>query len=460
MALTASGIGSGLDINSLVSQLVAAEGQPATLRLNTKEANLQADLSAFGSLKSALSSFQTNVNKLTNLSAFQTRTAVSSNEDLFLASARSTAVAGSYDIEVVQLAEAAKIRSGDGLFTEATDAVGTGTLDISLGADTFQVTVDAESNSLEGVRDAINAASDNPGITASIINVDGGAHLILTSDKIGQDNAITLVATDADGGDGEDLGRLATANFTSLRAAQDAIIKVDGQAATRGTNVFSDVIEGVTFTLKSAEPDTIETLTIALDKSGVKTKVSDFVKAYNSLADTLAGLSSFNASTGAAGPLLGDSVLRGVQSQIRQQFSESVSGGNFGTLAELGITTDEKGHLNIDNAELDDALNADFESVSQLFASENGLAKSLSTVLERYLDTDGILTSRTAGLQSRIEDISGDRESLNRRLASVEARYLSQFSAMDVLVGQLQSLGSYLSSQLASLPEPNSIRRR
>jgi len=455
MAISATGIGSGIDVESLVSQLVAAEGQPATNRLNTKEAKLQADLSAYGSLKSALSSFQTTVQSLNDPADFLARTSTSSNTDLFSVSASSTATPGNYTIEVEQLAQAAKVRSGDFVDGE-TEVVGTGTLTISLGSDSFELTIDDSNKTLEDIAQAINNADDNPGIEASIINVDGGSRLVLTSDKVGSTNTITIAATDDNGGDGADLTRLATANLTSIQDAQDAIIYVDSQKVTRDSNSFSDVITGVTFSLKDAEPGTVETLAVGLDKGSVIKKVNSFVDAYNSLADTMASLSSYNADTGAAGTLLGDSALRGVQNQIRQTMTDAIQGLDFSTLVDLGITTDDEGHLEVDSAKLDSVMDTDFTAVSQLFSSENGLAKKLDSVLDRYIASDGILSSRSDGLQSNIDSIDDDRERLDRRLTALEARYRAQFTAMDALVAQLQTLGDYLSQQLASLPSVNS----
>lgn len=460
MAITTSGVGSGIDIESLVTKLIAAEGQPATNRINKKEATWQADLSAYGSLKSALSSFQSAVKALNDPADFLGRTSTSSNTEVFSAKADETAVPGKYDIEVIQLAESAKSRSGN--FTSADEVVGTGSLAISLGATTFNITVDSENNTLAGLRDAINAASDNPGLTASIINVDGGSRLVLTSDKLGSANTIGIVANDDDGLplDNAGLSRLATANLTTVQAAQDAIINVDSQPVTRDSNTFSDVISGVKFTLDSALPGTVESLAIGLDKGSLIKNVNSFVKAYNSLADTMAGLSSFNADTGAAGTLLGDSALRGVQNQIRQTLTSSISGLGFGSLVAIGITTNDEGNLEVDSSKLDSVMSTDYTAVSQLFASENGLAKSLDSVLERYISSDGILTARQDGLQTNIDSLDSDREQLNRRLASLDARYRAQFTAMDILVAQLTSLGNYMTQQLASLPEPNSINRR
>ncbi|MBL1320577.1 MAG: flagellar filament capping protein FliD [Methylophaga sp.] len=463
MAITAGGIGSGLDIESLVSQLVAAEGQPTSFRLDRKEADHQADLSAYGTLKSALSTFQDSVEALDDLESFQGRLATSSDSDLFTASADTTAVAGSYDIEVIQLAEAAKLRSGD--FTSATEVVGTGTLDITLGTDTFQITVDTNNQTLEGIRDAINAASDNPGVAASIINVDDGAggtvsRLILTSDKIGSANNISIAATDDDlnNTDTSGLSRLATANLTTIQAAQDSIIFVDQQQVTRSSNTFSDVITGISFTLEKADVGTTETLTVAFDKDGVTSKVNSFINSYNTLIDTMNSLASYDADSGASGPLIGDSVLRGVKSQIRQQITSSISGLEFGTLSEIGVTTNDTGKLSLDSSKLDEVLTSNFTAVSQLFASDNGLAKSLSGILDGYVDADGIISARTDGLQTRIESLTGDRERLGQRLVALEARLRAQFTAMDILVAQLNSTSNFLTSQLANLPKPNSIR--
>ena len=285
MAITVSGIGSGIDIEGLVSQLVAAEGQPTSVRLAQKEAGFQADLSAIGTLKSVLSSLQDTVSALQDSDDFLKRSAISSNDELFAAAASSSAVAGKYKVEVSQLAQAARIRSND--FTSETEIIGTGTLDISLGSDSFSLTIDSGNQTLAGIRDAINAAEDNPGITASIINVDSGTRLVLSSDKIGAANAITVTATDDAPLDGFDLTRLDSANLTAIQPAQDAIVFIDSQQVTRDSNSFSDVITGVTFTLLEADVGTIETLTVGLDSASITGKVNDFVEAYNSVSETV-----------------------------------------------------------------------------------------------------------------------------------------------------------------------------
>jgi flagellar hook-associated protein 2 len=448
--ITSAGIGSGLDIEGLISKLVAAEGQPASLRLNSQEAVLQANLSAFGNLKSALSTFQTSVLGLKDSSVFQARKSSSSNEDLFTVSVTASAVASSYSIKVDQLAQSAKLRSVD--FTSDTEIAGAGSLDITLGGDSFNITVGADTT-LAGIRDAINQASDNPGISASLINVDSGTQLVLTSSKVGAANTISMVATDSDAGDGKDLTRLSTANFTPVQAAQDSIVYIDQQKVTRDSNILSDVINGVTITLKKADTNTTETISVDLDKDSVKSKVNDFVKAYNSLTDTIKNLSSYDPSTKQGGPLFGDATTRSIQNQLRQTLSNPVVGAtSFATLAEIGIKTNKSGQLEVDSAKLDSVISSDFEAVSKLFSSTDGIAKRFDTALTSYLSSTGSLSSTVDGVNTEIKGINSQRDRLNLRLASVEARYRKQFTAMDALVSKLQATSSFLTQQLSSLP--------
>ena len=451
MALTSSGIGSGLDIDSLVTQLVRAEGSAPSLRLNKREATYQSDLSAIGQLKSALSGFQSTLNSLKDAVGLLPHSARSSDADLFTTKADDTASAGTYDMEVLTLAQSAKVRSNS--FTDSdTEVIGTGTLDISLGATTFQIGVDASNNTLAGIRDAINVATDNPGITASIINVDGGPQLVLDSNDIGAANTITVAAVDDNAADGFDLTRLDSASLIDVQVAQDATFNLDGQLVTRGSNSFSDVIEGVTIDLKKAAIGTTETLTVEQDKGAVTAKIKRFAITYNELTDTLKKLSSYDPETKVAGPLQGDAALRGVQSSLRNILGDSIDGLEYSNLVEIGITTDEAGHFQVDTAKLDTVMSADFTAISKLFAGDNALVSRLDETLGRYLASDGVLESRTNSLKNGIKDVAGDREQLGRRIASIEKRYRAQFNAMDVLLGQLQSTSGFLSQQLNNLP--------
>ena len=457
MAIRAGGIGSGLDIESLVAQLVSAEAQPTNARLNTQELELEAELSAYGTLKSALSTFQASVDKMEGTDAFQVYDATSSDDTLFTATASSSAAAGNYDIEVLQLAQVAKLRSAD--FTDSSEVVGTGTLDITLGADTFQITIDGTNNTLSNIRDAINAASDNPGVTASLITVDSGTQLILTSDKTGTSNTITVAAVDDDGADGFDLTRLDSASLVSMQPPLNAIIEVDAQTVTRDSNSFSDVISGVTFNLAKADIGTVETLTITTDISAIKKNIEEFVSNYNVLTGVMKGLSNYDIDTGIAGALNGDSIVRGIQNQLRQSLFSGATGGVFSTLNQLGITLDDTGSLTIDSSELDDKLTNNLSDVEQLFSSSTGLAQLFTSALAGYQGDDGILESRTDGIDSRLDGIDDSRDTLTRRMDALETRLRAQFIAMDLIVAQLSSIGTFLTGALASLPEPNSINR-
>ena len=458
-AISSLGVGSGLDINTLVSDLVTAEREPAEARLDLRQAEYEAELSAYGLLKSSLAQFQDSMGGLTDLSTLQARTATSSDSAVFTATAGAAAANGSYGIEVEQLAESHKVMSG-GFATNDT-LVGTGSLAIATGADSFTVTIDSSNNTLEGIRDAINGDANNTGVTASILRVDDGvggtvSKLVLTANETGTANAVSVSVTDGDGNDTDasGLSQLASANLTDINAAQDARIYVDGQLATRSTNTIDDVIEGVTLDLAGAAPGTTETLTIADDTGSIGDAINGFVASYNELIAGIKEMSSYDSQSGEAGILLGDSTLRGIQTQLRQGLSNPVQGrdGNWITLADIGITTNRDGTLSVDQDALNSAITTDFNAVADLFAATDGVAVRLDSSLDSYLDEGGILESRTDGLESSLADIQKQNEDLDRRMENLEARYLAQFIAMDQTVAKYNSTGDYLTDALANLP--------
>ncbi len=354
------------------------------------------------------------------------------------------------NIEVVQLAQAEKLRSDD--YSSSTDIVGTGTFDISLGEETFQLTIDSSNSTLEGIRDAINSAVDNPGITASLITVDSGTQLVLSSSKPGESNTIEVDANDDDGSDGHKLTDIRTSKLETLQSAEDAIIEIDSQTVTRTSNSFSDVVSGVTFNLGSAQPGSIATLTVASDTESIQADIEGFVTNYNTLVGVMKGLSSYDESTRIAGPLNGDSVLRGVQTSLRLALSSTVSVGEFSNLSQLGITLGDGGSLTINDSTLAEKLSSELSDVNSFFASETGFAQAFTTRLSGYVASDGMIETRSEGLQSRLDRIDDSRDVLDRRMASLEARLNAQFNAMDLLVSQLRTTGNYLTQQLASLP--------
>jgi flagellar hook-associated protein 2 len=310
-AIRSPGITSGLDVNGLVTQLVAAERAPAAQRIQRQETKLATQISALGALRGSLANLQASVNPLKTESAFQTRTVDSSNSGVVTGTATSTAASGSFAIEVRQIASAQKIIS-NAIAGGASAAVGTGTLTVSMGGSAFDVIIDGTNNSVNGIRDAINGAANNTGVRASIINTTDGARLVLTARDTGAANTIRVTQAGGDGG----LAAIVydppttTGNFTELEPAQDALIRVEGFDATSTTNTFTGAIDGVTINAVGAAPGSIQTLVVGNDQKATTERIQKFVNDFNSTANTLAALRRYNPTTREAGPLLGDALLR------------------------------------------------------------------------------------------------------------------------------------------------------
>ena len=305
-SITSTGIGSGLDIAGLVKQLVAAEGQPTDLRLSRKEASAQAKLSAFGSLKSALADFRDTLETMKDLTSFLKRKAASSDDSVFTVSVDETALPADYSIEVVQLAQAQKLTSG--AFTDADTVVGTGTLTIVVGAESFNIEATDENNTLAGIRDAINAALDNSAVAATIVNADAGSHIILSGLNSGVSNSITVTQSGGDGGlsaleydPGNGLNAL-----TETLAAQDSIVRIDGFEIAADSNSIANAVDGVTIELLAEAPGVTEALVVENDEAAVRETLDKFVETYNTLIDTLDQLTKFDVETESAAPLVGD----------------------------------------------------------------------------------------------------------------------------------------------------------
>lgn len=403
-SITSPGIGSGLDINSLVSQLVEAEKAPQTARLDTKEAELTARLSAFGTLKGALSSLQTSLSGLTSLSTYRGRSVDSSNTDVLTATAGTLAAPGRYQVSFDGLATEHKLATdpanqAGARFTSVTDIVGTGTLtfrfgttDYDSGTDAYNgfeqnaeqpsYTVEIEDGSLQGIRDAINGAE--MGITASIIFDGTYQRLTLTSEDTGAANSLEITVADDDGNntDGSGLSLLAfsaaATNMTQTQAAQNVSgLTVDGIAVASASNTLTNVINGLAVNLFEAGTST---LTVAYDKDSVSSAVSSFVEKYNGLISTINDLSSYNVDTGEAGLLNGDGVLRNIDTQVRRIFSQTVTGldGPYRQLADIGITRNASdGSLVLDNVKLEAAIEANFDAIAGMFTAYGSTTDSL-----------------------------------------------------------------------------------
>lgn len=459
------GAASGLDIQGLISQLVAAERQPTEFRLNKKEVGFQTEISGLGTLKSALSAFQSAVEKLKNSDSFNGRSATSSDTDIFTVTADSDAVAGNYDVEAFQLATAHQVRSSD--FAYPTTVVGTGQLTISQGTDSFTVDITSGEETLEGIRDAINGASNNVGVSASIVNVDDGvggtvSRLVLASDATGVANQIKVEVDDDDLTDTDmaGLSQLAydeggTTNMVELVAEKDAIMKLYGQNVTRSSNTISDAVDGLSFTLKKESPGVTETASVELNKAAVSGAVGEFVKAFNDLASTFSSLGAYNQETGQKGALLGDSTLRQAESAIRNVLANDVQVDATTTLrlTDMGITTTKTGQLEFDGAKLDTLMETDFGKLETFFSDEDiGFAYAVDSLLTPYTESSGVLDSRVENLNSAVDRLADSREQLTLRVQKLEKRLLNQFTALEEIIAGLQQTSSFLGSQLSNLP--------
>ncbi|HRK79628.1 MAG TPA: flagellar filament capping protein FliD [Thiobacillus sp.] len=398
--VAAAGIGSGLDVNGIVEQLMAAERRPLAA-LTRQEAVYTQKLSAFGQLRGTLAGFQSALQDLGSGSKFQALSAVSSDTKVLGASAGGKAIPASYQIEVKQLAQQHKLASAG--YASTDDVVGSGTLTIQFGSydsvsNSFtanagkavkSISIDPANNTLAGVRDAINAA--NAGVTATIVN-DGGAagnRLVLTAADSGAANSLKISVADGDGNglDGGGLSALAydpTAaagsgkNLSQKAAARDALLEIDGIAVTQPTNTVKNAIEGVTLNLVQANAGEKLTLAVSRDTRAVTAAVEAFVKAYNNASGTLKNLTAFNGPGAQNGALLGDSTARAIQVEMRSLLNGSVdSGGALTTLSQIGVGFTRDGTLALDNAKLNTAIDKNFDDIAALFAKMGKTSDSL-----------------------------------------------------------------------------------
>jgi flagellar hook-associated protein 2 len=441
--ISSTGIGSGLDIDSLVSKLVAAERSSGQTRIDTKKGKLTEQFSAMAQLMGGMSAFQASLNSQVSSNSFKSRNVTLSDDAAFTAKATSSAAAGSYDVQVKQLAKAAQL--GSDAFGSASAAVGTGTLTIAVGASSFSIEVGAGGNSLANIRDAINKSAKNTGVQASLLTDVEGTHLVLTSMKTGADRALTVTASGGDGG----LKKFENMEVRSV--AQDAILFVSGYEIHSGSNTVSNAIEGVTLTLKApTEEGSTVLLGVERDDAAIQDAAKKFVDSYNSLAGTMKSLSRYDASTEAAGALLGDAMLRNVDSQVRKLISSPVAGvnGNYTTLASLGVTTQADGTLKLDTVRFNAALAANPGAVSDIFTSDNGVAVKLANFMGSKTSATGELTVRSSNITDTLVDLKDQQDALNARMKVIEQRYYKQFNALDTMLAQMNTTATSLDSWL------------
>ncbi|MDT8407527.1 MAG: flagellar filament capping protein FliD [Methylococcales bacterium] len=409
MAISALGLGSGIDIRSIVDGLVAAEREPQEFLLTRQETNLQAKISAFGTFKSAVSDFRASLSGLRQQSQFQTLQATSSHPDSISISASSNADVGQFSAESKQLAKAQSLASAG--FADANAVVGSGTLTIRFGTSTFDantgamtdfsqngakgtltLNLDSSNNTLTGLRDAINDA--DAGVNATIVNDGTAFRLVLTSSETGAQNSMEINADDPSlAGLEFNTGNQA---LSQTQSAQNAILSINGLDISNSTNTFDQAIKGLSITLNKADVGVPVQLGVARNSSGATSALETFVEKFNELNDTVKSLTAFNPATGTASTLLGDPTVRSGVNQIRSTLSQVVPGlanARFRTLADLGLRTQADGGLSFDTSKFNAAMAEDADNVAAIFSSLGRPDNSAVTFLDA---TDNTRPGRNA----------------------------------------------------------------
>ncbi|MBL0727677.1 flagellar filament capping protein FliD [Piscinibacter sp. HJYY11] len=466
-SVSSAGIGSGLDVESIVTKLMSIEERPVT-QLKTQASTIQTKISAFGQLQSALSTFRDAANSLTRANTWGATTAVSSDAGVRVGTSDGAPV-GNYAIEVRSLAAAQSAATAG--YESADALVGAGTLRVEIGSfgqagfapqpnlDAINIDISA-TDTLTTVRNKINAAG--AGVSAIIVNDATGARIIISSTNPGSNS---VFRTSGDGGAAAfafEPGLDPSLNAMSqTQAAADAQLRINGLDVISPTNTLTDVVQGLTINLLQPTTGTAQ-VTVSQDNDALKKSVDTFVESYNALAKMLRTQTKYDESTKTAGSLQGDSTAVGLQRQLRNLLtSETPASSVYPTINALGMTLQTDGSLKVDATRLTAALNTNPAEVRRLFSAYtprvnendpdvNGIAKRLSLFADKVLGVDGSLTSKTEGLNTSLKLNQKRQDELTDRLALTEARLRAQYTSLDTNMAKMSALNSYITNQVAA----------
>ncbi len=458
---------SSMDVNSLVTALVNAKTAGQSAALSTSIATDQTTLSALGTLKAALTALQAGIGSLSDGTLTQKFTATATGTGL-TATTGAGAVAGSYSVAVTQIATSQTLSSGA---FNATQQLGTGTLTLSVGGKSTSISIDSTNNTLSGIAAAINSASNNPGVTATIVTGTDGAHLVLRSASTGAANVINVGVSNLSGDNGlSSLAVTSTASttggqstnrsggsvaWTQSTSAQDAEFTVGGIAASSASNAVSGAIAGVTLNLTQAAVGATQTLNVTTDTTAQATAITNVVNLYNTVITTMSSLSSLSGagtSSQSAGPLLGDSTLNMIRNSLARVVGAGVTtGGSTTSLASIGIkfadgssSSQTDGALTIDTAKLNAALQNSPSTVAALFNSTNGIGAQLNTTIQNYVQTGGVFDTRSNALNQDLKSLAQQQTRLASYASQLTSQYNAQFTALNTLMAQMNSNSNYL----------------
>jgi flagellar hook-associated protein 2 len=465
--ITSAGIGSGLDLESIIKASVDAESRPKLAALAKKEESLKVELSAVGEVKSAISKLNDTIEKLADMDNFGKRVANIRQPDgaeLISVTPTSEISTGNFNVSVKQLAQGSRAVSADNAFADA-DAVVTasgGTLSFSAGADnSFDLVIDA-GTTLAELRDAINSSENNFGVTANIVNTGDplvGSKLVLTSNVTGENNdlVITSDTTEMDSIETYDASTNPTGGMTIAAddEAQNAIITVDGLEVQSETNTFKDAVQDMTIKALEVSSDdgsgnlSTAKLNIDYDRESVNKLIDELISNYNNL------IGNIGFQTRIGKPLNGDASMRSLSAQLVTSLSTPLTdAGPFESIFDIGLGIDKEGYLEKSTLvrSINDAMDENFDEIGKAFAGDNGVAKQLETLLGNYIDSGGLIKERETSLNGQLEDIEDDVANHEFRMASFEEGLRKQYAGLDVLLAQMQQTQAYLGAQLSNLP--------
>lgn len=457
--LPGTGLGSGLDIGSIVTALVNADKSAKQTQITTQTSLNTSKISGVGSLKSALAAYQAAMTKLNSATspAFAGFAATSSTPATLTATSDNTAVNGSYNIVVGSLATSSKVATAS-FAGGATSAISTGTLKISQNGTDYDVTIPSGAT-LQSTRDAINTTLQTKGITANIVTDANGSRLVIgsTTTGAGSDISVSGIAGLEITGTNKMDGTTTSAGYIDALAG-DASITIDGLTVTSKTNTVSQAVGGLSMTLLATGKSTV---TVATNTDGLKTSLQSFIDAYNTLITTVNSLTKASLDTAGnptvAAAMTGDALPRSLIAAVRNELVAPGAGGQLSVLSQLGIQTSQtNGTLTLDSAKFTKAMGEKGLSgeVQKLFSgtdSTNGLLARMGAAIKPYTQTGGILDQRTSSLSKQKSDLTDQQAALDLRVASLQATLTAKYNAMDLLVGQMKATATNITSFFATL---------
>ena len=460
--ISSPGVGSQLDVKSIVTQLVALEKRPLD-GLKLQAATVQTKVSAFGQIKSLVSALADAAGTLNSLTTYNAVSTRSSNTAAVTASAIGGTAANSFSIKVDSLAKAQSTASG--ALLPVGGALGQGTLRLQLGKWTL-VPVSFTPQSSAGPVDIVVSASDtvsdvaskingsSAGVSATVLNDASGQRLLLRSRSTGVAAGFEMsVAADGDGNTADAAGLSRLVVGSTIQYGADAKIKVNDIPVSSGTNTFADVVSGVTLTAVATTSTDVD-ITVEPNRTVLKDAVDSFVKAFNAINQMLNDLTKYDPATKAAGLLQGDSTAIGLQNALRGILQSTTTGSTYKRLADIGITQQLGGGLAVAGAKLDAAL-ANGDEVKKLFKADNGnvltngVAMKFKAFSTGLLATDGLFSSKDASLKRSLDLNAREQTQVNAKAARVEASLYRRYNALDVQLNSLSALNSYITQQVA-----------